>query len=52
MDANELLNGLRTSYQVYLTQEENQALIRYFDEDGSGDIDFTEFVKKINLGDM
>ena len=31
---------------------ETMELTRYFDEDRSGDIDYLEFIKKINLGDM
>ena len=52
MEPNELLFGLRSSFNVILSFEENQALTKYLDEDGSGDVDFSEFAKKINLGDL
>eukprot|EP00347_Sterkiella_histriomuscorum_P023774 403333433 len=52
LEPNELLIGLKNSFNVYLSLDESVALSKYLDEDESGDIDFSEFVKKINLGDL
>ncbi|CDW83377.1 UNKNOWN [Stylonychia lemnae] len=52
LEPNELLFGLKNNFNVILSYDENQALTKYLDEDGSGDVDFSEFVKKINLGEL
>lgn len=52
MDTKELITGLKNSFNIYLSSEETQELIKYLDEDGSGDIDFQEFCNKINFNDL
>lgn len=49
MEPSELLSGLKNSFNVFLSNEEADALSNYLDEDDSGDIDFSEFAKKVNL---
>lgn len=40
VEPQELLLGLKNLFLVFLSKEENDALTKYLDSDGSGDIDF------------
>ncbi len=37
---------------IHLTDQEADELVKYLDQDGSGDIDFKEFQSKINFKDL
>jgi len=52
VEAKELLDGLRNSFNVYLSVKETEAVTRYLDADGSGDVDLQEFTQKVNLGEL
>jgi Ca2+-binding EF-hand superfamily protein len=44
----EIINGLKVSFNVYFSFKESVNLCDYLDADKSGDIDFDEFSSKIN----
>eukprot|EP00347_Sterkiella_histriomuscorum_P001583 403371470 len=52
LDRNELISGLRNQLGIYIPEEESEELVKYLDSDGSGDIDFKEFSRKINFKDL
>lgn len=43
VEFDELLVGLKNSFNIYFSIEETEEVAKYLDEDGSGDIDFKEF---------
>lgn len=43
LERDELLNGLKNSFNVYFSVEEIEEVTKYLDEDGSGGIEFNEF---------
>ena len=47
-----MIGGLRDKFGVFISNEESEELIKYLDSDGSGDIDFKEFSKKVNFKDL
>jgi hypothetical protein len=40
VEPEELLVGLKKEFSVYFTPQEKDCLIKYIDDDGSGDISF------------
>ncbi|CDW83979.1 UNKNOWN [Stylonychia lemnae] len=52
LDQKELIGGLRGQLAIFITDEESEELVKYLDSDGSGDIDFKEFSKKVNFKDL
>ena len=52
MEKDELLIGLRNFFNVYFSNEETEEVTKYLDEDGSGDVDYEEFSKKVNFNEM
>ena len=48
LDPQEILDGLKLSFNLYFSQEEAKEVCSYLDSDGSGDVDFDEFQEKIN----
>lgn len=51
MDPIEIVNGLRKTFNIVLSREEQHILISFLDEDKSGSISFEEFTTKISLKD-
>lgn len=50
VDFNELLWGLK-DFGIMLTEEEAKTLLTKFDKDGSGSVDFDEFIRVLR-GDL
>ena len=48
LDAEELESGLR-DYGINLNNEQIGVLVKYFDKDGSGTINFNEFLSAIRV---
>ena len=48
LDPQEILQGLKESFNIYFSKEEALEVTKYLDSDGSGDVDFKEFQTKIN----
>ena len=52
VEKDELLIGLKNFFNVYFSNEETEEVTKYLDEDGSGDVDYEEFSKKVNFNEM
>lgn len=48
LDADELDNGLR-DFGINLNTEQVAVLVKYFDKDGSGNVNFNEFLVAIRV---
>lgn len=48
LDPQEILHGLKESFNIHFSAEEALGVTQYLDSDGSGDVDFEEFQTKIN----
>jgi Ca2+-binding EF-hand superfamily protein len=51
VEPKDILDGCRKHLGVFFTREDNIAMIKYIDEDNSGDVDKTEFEAKISHTD-
>ena len=52
MDFDEIFNGLRNTLGVIFSKDDTRELLKYLDEDDSGDIDEQEFCQRINFNKM
>lgn len=51
MEPEKIFEGCSKRLGVHYTREDRLALSKYIDEDGSGDVDRQEFLKKVTLRD-